>query len=121
MMRSKSLHIGLQFFASNRLCEIEARLSAIRTEMEADGADLDALEQEVNDLTEERTRLTDAAERRGSFVRKVLRMADLQKSVCEPVGKHRKDLLSVLDDFKCIGDMARNRGSAVPQPAENSA
>ena len=68
MMRSKTLHIGLQFFATPRLAEIEARLSAIRTEMEADGADLDALETEVNDLTEERNRLTDAAERRSRML-----------------------------------------------------
>ncbi len=39
--------VGLQFFAGkNRMTEIEERLAAIRTEMDADGADLDALSAE---------------------------------------------------------------------------
>lgn len=40
--------VGLQFFAGkNRMTEIEERLAAIRTEMDADGADLDALSAET--------------------------------------------------------------------------
>ena len=39
--------VALQFFAGkNRMTEIEERLAAIRTEMDADGADLDALSAE---------------------------------------------------------------------------
>ena len=70
---SKLSGIGLQFFAApaDRLAEIEARLAAIPTELEKEGADLDALEQEVRSLKEERKQLTDAAERRAAILREV--------------------------------------------------
>lgn len=67
--------IGLQFFAQptagDRLTEIEQRLSQIRTEMDAEGADLDALNTEVDNLTEERTRLQTAAETRSRLLQKI--------------------------------------------------
>ena len=70
---SKLSGIGLQFFAApaDRLAEIEARLAAIPTELEKEGADLDALEQEVRSLKDERKQLTDAAERRAAILREV--------------------------------------------------
>ena len=70
---SKLSGIGLQFFAApaDRLAEIEARLAAIPTELEKEGADLDALEQEVRSLKDERKQLTDAAERRDAILREV--------------------------------------------------
>ena len=40
-----------------RLAEIEERSSAINTELETDGADLDALQEEARNLAEERARL----------------------------------------------------------------
>jgi len=46
------------------LQEIELRLAAIKTEVEADGADLNALETEIKTLTEERKALKDAVEQR---------------------------------------------------------
>lgn len=52
----------------NRLQEIEARLAAIRTELESEGADIDALEREVNDLKDERKKLLDAAEKRSKII-----------------------------------------------------
>ena len=67
--------MGLQFFAEpaqgDRLHEIEQRLAAIRTEMNTEGADLDALSTEVDNLTEERTRLTQQAERRRQMLTKI--------------------------------------------------
>ena len=40
-----------------RLAEIEERSNAINTELETDGADLDALQEEARTLAEERARL----------------------------------------------------------------
>lgn len=59
-----------------RLQEIEARLAAIRNELETRAAELtaeaiEALETEVNDLTEERTRLLDAQERRTNLLNQI--------------------------------------------------
>ena len=52
----------------NRLQEIEARLAAIKAELEKDGADIDALEKEVKDLTEERKKLLEQAEKRKKII-----------------------------------------------------
>jgi HK97 family phage major capsid protein len=52
----------------NRLQEIEARLAAIKVELEKDGADIDALEKEVKDLTEERKKLLEQAEKRKKII-----------------------------------------------------
>lgn len=65
--------IGLQFFAepADRMTQIEQRLAAIRGEVEQDGADLSALENEVNQLLEERRQLTDSAEARSALLSKL--------------------------------------------------
>lgn len=55
-----------------RLQEIEERLSAIKKEIENDGADIDALEKEVNDLTEERKGILDMAEKRKNLVNSIV-------------------------------------------------
>ncbi len=67
---------GIQFFAQpggmdDRLDAIEARMSAIAQELEQPGADLDALEAEVRSLKDERTQITQAAERRAQILREV--------------------------------------------------
>lgn len=67
---------GIQFFAQpggmdDRLDVIEARMSAIAQELEQPGADLDALEAEVRSLKDERTQITQAAERRAQILREV--------------------------------------------------
>ncbi len=49
----------------NRKEEIEARLAAIRSEMEDPGADLDALTEEVRNLKEELRTINETAEKRG--------------------------------------------------------
>ena len=48
----------------SRIEEIEARLSAIAAELEDDGADLPALEQEVRNLKEEHKNIMDGMEKR---------------------------------------------------------
>ncbi len=52
----------------SRLTEIEERMSAIAAEVEQDGADLDALETEVQALKEERKGILDAAEKRKALL-----------------------------------------------------
>ena len=52
----------------NRLQEIETRMKAIKAELEADGADIDALEQEVKGLTEERAALQAKVEKRNKIL-----------------------------------------------------
>lgn len=67
--------IGLQFFATpptgDRLSQIEARLSQIRTELDAEGADLEALSNEADQLIDERANLMRNAETRASLLRKI--------------------------------------------------
>ncbi len=67
--------IGLQFFAAppagDRLSQIEARLSQIRTEMDQEGADLEALNNEVDNLIAERGQLKQGAETRAALLRKI--------------------------------------------------
>jgi len=69
----KKTKFGIQFFAQpggmdDRLDAIEARMSAIAQELEQPGADLDALEQEVRNLKDERTQITQSAERRAKIL-----------------------------------------------------
>lgn len=54
-----------------RLEEIEARLAAIPAELEQEGADLDALKNEVIRLKEERKALQDAAEQRKAILNEI--------------------------------------------------
>ena len=52
----------------NRLKEIEKRLAQIKEELEKDGADIDALEKEVKELTEERKLLQEKIEKRNKII-----------------------------------------------------
>lgn len=66
--------IGLQFFAaapSDRLTQIETRLAQIGTDANQDGADLAALNQEADQLIEERKQLMEAAETRTTLLSKI--------------------------------------------------
>ena len=58
----------------NRLEEIEKRLNTIRQEIEADGADLDALGTEIDELQEERKGINDRAEQRKNTLDKIANM-----------------------------------------------
>lgn len=55
----------------NRLKEIEARLAQIKDELEKEGADIDALEQEVKTLTEERKQLLEKIEKRNKIIKDI--------------------------------------------------
>lgn len=65
--------IGLQFFAAapDRLTQIETRLAQIGTDANQDGADLAALNQEADQLIEERKQLMEAAETRTALLSKI--------------------------------------------------
>lgn len=72
--KSKLSGIGIQFFAapSARMGQIESRLSAITQELTRDDCDVDALEQEVRALKEERDSLMrSAAERRRQMLNEI--------------------------------------------------
>lgn len=75
MRKTTKDFIGLQFFAvpptGERLSQIEARLSQIRTEMDQEGADLEALNNEVDGLLAERNQLQQSAETRSTLLRKI--------------------------------------------------
>jgi len=51
-----------------RLQEIEKRLAEIKVELEQDGADIDALEKEVKELTEERKAILERIEKRNKII-----------------------------------------------------
>ena len=55
----------------NRKKEIEARLAAIASESEADGADLEALNKEVDELTQERSAIIEKEEKRQSILSRI--------------------------------------------------
>lgn len=55
----------------SRIQEIEERLAAIRQETETEGADLDALSEEVDTLTQERTALIDKENRRNDILSRI--------------------------------------------------
>lgn len=68
----------------NRLKEIEKRMAALVTEIEADGADLDALETEIADLKEERKQIQEQIEKRKSLVTSVAEMQATPIKTFEP-------------------------------------
>ncbi|MBR6619390.1 MAG: phage major capsid protein [Clostridia bacterium] len=54
-----------------RLTEIELRLNAIRTELQQEGADIEALNLEVDNLIAERTRIKDGIQQRNNILAKI--------------------------------------------------
>jgi len=54
-----------------RLQEIEARLAQIKVELEKDGADIDALEEETKNLIAERKELLDTIEKRNKIIKDI--------------------------------------------------
>jgi HK97 family phage major capsid protein len=67
----------------NRLQEIETRLSAIKTEIDAEGADLEALETEINSLKEERAALLEKVEKRKKLLDDVNKDGEIIKDFRE--------------------------------------
>jgi len=81
-----------------RLKEIEERLSAIKTEIDVEGADLDALETEIKNLTEERKSILDKVEKRKTLIESVVNLPqeNVIKTFEERKGdKSMNDVLSV--------------------------
>lgn len=76
----------------NRLQEIEERLSAIKNEIDVEGADLDALEKEITDLKEERKGIMEKAEKRKALINEVANMpqADVVKNFNQEEVEERK-------------------------------
>ena len=62
-----------------RLQEIEKRLAEIKVELEKDGADIDALEKEVKELTEERKAILERIEKRNKII------SDITAGVGNPI------------------------------------
>lgn len=62
----------------NKLKEIEERLSIIKTEIDGEGADLDALETEITDLKEERKALVEKIEKRKTLLDGIANDPDLK-------------------------------------------
>ena len=77
-----------------RIKEIEERLSLIKNEIEVDGADLDALETEVNELTEERKGIVETIEKRKALVETVANLPGLEiiEDFKEERNMEKKDL-----------------------------
>ncbi len=61
-----------------RLEEINKRLSAIKLEIDGEGADLDALETEITNLKEERQAILDKAEKRKALIDNVTSLEDVE-------------------------------------------
>lgn len=60
----------------DRLKEIEERLSVIKIEIDTDGADLDALENEITTLTEERKSINEKIEKRQQLVDSIVNLPE---------------------------------------------
>lgn len=75
-----------------RLKEIEKRLKEIKIELDKEGADLDALEKEINELKEERKSILDKAEKRKALVDGIanLENPDIIKNFKEDFKEERK-------------------------------
>ena len=77
--------------------EIEERLAAIKLEIDADGADLDALETEIKTLTEERKTINDKIVKRQNLVNSIV---DLPKeNIIKDFKEERKDMELTREDI----------------------
>ena len=77
-----------------RLEEIEKRLSTIRTEIEVDGVDLDALETEIANLKEERKGIMEKVEKRKTLLDSVANLPNPEviKDFKEERGEKKMEL-----------------------------
>lgn len=62
----------------NRLKEIEERMSVLKTEIETEGADLNAIEKEIDSLNEERKTIKDKIEKRAALIKAVTESNDVE-------------------------------------------
>lgn len=82
----------------NRMQEIEARLAAIKAELEKDGADIDALEKEVKELTEERKQLQEKIEKRNRIISDITGGAGTPVPNFFPKEDRKKDFADMTKD-----------------------
>lgn len=80
-----------------RLQEIEKRLNEIKAELEKDGADIDALEKEANDLINERKQLLDKAEKRNKII----------SDIAAGAGTPLPNIVVPKDDRKDVSDIEK--------------
>ena len=73
----------------SRKKEIEERLAAIATEAETEGADLEALNKEVDELTQERSAIIEKEEKRQSILSRIAEgTAGKQSNIAMPKMKY---------------------------------
>lgn len=72
-----------------RLKEIEERLAAIKIELEGENVDVDALEKEVNSLTEERKQIREKAEKRKALLDGIAKNTEATVIATPPKGEGR--------------------------------
>lgn len=82
----------------DRLKEIEARLDQIKDELEKDGADIDALEKETQDLIAERKALQEKAERRSKIIGEITSGAGAPVPNFLPKEERKVDLNNMTHD-----------------------
>ena len=113
--------------------EIEARLAELAKEVEAEGADLDAIEEEVRSLKEQKAEIEAAAEKRAKIVEDVKGLqASPVKVFAEPKTDERKGAdsveyrnaflknLAVRDGRSLFGEMTREERVAYTHTTANS-
>jgi HK97 family phage major capsid protein len=91
----------------DRLKEIEKRLAEIKAELEKDGVDIDALEQEVKELTEERKEILEKIEKRNKII----------KDIADGAGAPVPNFLPT-ETRKSISDMTYEQRIATPEYRE---
>ena len=93
-----------------RLKEIEARLAAIRTESEAEGADLEALNTEVDKLTQERESIIAREEKHRSLLDKIAKGTVGTASRIEMPGSDGNAAERIAQDFVSTNKMTMDAG-----------
>ncbi|MBQ3660429.1 MAG: phage major capsid protein [Firmicutes bacterium] len=108
--------------------QVEARLAEIREELKAEGADLDALSNEADELNERKSEIAKNAEKRDAVIKKVVQLggspaAPAEKSAEEV--RNSKEYISAFETYIRTGDASECRslltdnasGGTVPVPA----
>ena len=82
----------------NRLKEIEKRLAEIKAELEKDGADIDALEEETKNLIAERKELLDKIEKRNKIIKDIADGAGTPIPGVMPQEERKVDFVNMTKD-----------------------
>ena len=98
----------------SRKKEIEERLAAIATEAETEGADLEALGQEVDELTQERSAIIEKEEKRQSILG---RIAEGSAGVTSKIAMPKTDTSA---EERAAQDFVKNNKMYMDAPAMRS-